>query len=83
VPRGYPADHPAAEYLRFRQLYAGRSYDVALATSARFYPELLRVFRAVAPLVAFLNEPLVAARPEPVTDPLAVLLWARAARRRS
>jgi uncharacterized protein (TIGR02453 family) len=58
VPRGYASDHPAAHYLQFKQFLAGREYDAEFATSRRFYPELLSVFRAVAPLVRFLNVPL-------------------------
>lgn len=77
VPRGYPADHPAAGYLRYRQLYAGKSYDVTFATSPRFYTELIRVFRVVAPLVAFLNEPLVRAFESSREDPLAPLPGSR------
>lgn len=83
VPRGYPADHPAADYLKFKQLYAGRSYHVTLATSPRFYAELLRVFRAVAPLVGFLNEALAGAYPAPLQDPLAALLGSSAGRGRA
>lgn len=83
VPRGYPADHPAAEYLKFRQLYAGRSYEVALATGPQFYPELLRVFRAATPLVTFLNEALVGTYQAPREDPLAALLAPRPAGLRS
>lgn len=74
VPRGYAADHPAADYLKLKQIYAGRSCDIGLATSPRFYTELLRVFRAVAPLVAFLNDPLVGAYPAASGDPLAALI---------
>jgi uncharacterized protein (TIGR02453 family) len=59
VPRGVPRDHEAAEYLRFRQFLAGREFPAAFATSPRFYPGLLAVFRRVAPLIAFLNEPLL------------------------
>ena len=66
VPRGFPKDHPAAEYLRFRQFLAGREYPADFVCDGRFYPELLRVFRQVAPLVRFLNAPLLA-RP---VDPL-------------
>lgn len=73
TPRGYAPDHPAAPFLKFRQLYAGRSYDVTLATSPRFYGELLRVFRVAAPLVAFLNAPLADAYREPEPDPIAAL----------
>lgn len=82
VPRGYPADHPAADYLKLRQLYAGRSYDVAFATSPRFYAELIRVFRLVAPLVCFLNEALVGAHLQRLADPLAAPARAQALERR-
>jgi uncharacterized protein (TIGR02453 family) len=80
VPRGYPADHPAAAYLKFKQLFAGKSYDVTFATSPRFYTELIRVFRLVAPLVAFLNDPLVRASESSQEDPLAPLLRSRSRR---
>lgn len=60
VPRGFAKDHPAAHYLKFRQFLGGREYPASLAARPRFYPELLKVFRAVAPLVRFLNEPLLA-----------------------
>jgi len=55
VPLGYPKDHPAAHYLQFKQFLGSCEYEVSLATSRRFYPELLKVFKAVAPLVQFLN----------------------------
>lgn len=59
VPRGYLNDHPAAEYLRFKQFLAGREFEAELATTPRFYPRLLTIFEAVVPLVRFLNEPLL------------------------
>jgi uncharacterized protein (TIGR02453 family) len=59
VPNGYLKDHPAATYLQFKQFIGGREYDAAFATSSRFYPELLRVFKAVSPLVRFLNRALL------------------------
>jgi uncharacterized protein (DUF2461 family) len=59
VPRGYPKDHPAADYLRYRQFLAGCEHEAEFATSARFYPRLLGVFEAVVPLIRFLNEPLL------------------------
>jgi uncharacterized protein (TIGR02453 family) len=58
VPRGYPADHPAAAYLKHRQLYGGQEFPASLAHSPRFYPTLLATFRALMPLVRFLNESL-------------------------
>jgi uncharacterized protein (TIGR02453 family) len=58
VPRGFPADHPAAEYLKHRQFLAGRELPATLATQDDFYPTLLTTFKAIVPLVAFLNTPL-------------------------
>ena len=58
VPRGYLKDHPAADYLRHRQFLAGREFEAEFALGPRFYPELLKTFRAVLPLVRFLNAPL-------------------------
>ncbi|MBI2828122.1 MAG: DUF2461 domain-containing protein [Acidobacteria bacterium] len=62
APRGYLKDHPAMEYLRFKQFLAGREFEPEFATTDRFYTELLRIFRAVTPLVRFLNTPLHAGR---------------------
>jgi uncharacterized protein (TIGR02453 family) len=59
VPRGFPEDHAAADYLKFRQFLAGAEFPVSLAWSSRLYPVVLNVFRRVAPLTRFLNEPLV------------------------
>lgn len=66
VPRGYAKDHPAAHYLRFRQFLAGREYPPEFAYDARFYAELVGVFRHVAPLVRFLNAPLLAGPVDPL-----------------
>jgi uncharacterized protein (TIGR02453 family) len=59
VPRGFAKDHPAAEFLKYRQFMAGREFPASFATSPRFYSGVLAVFRQVAPLARFLNEPLL------------------------
>jgi uncharacterized protein (TIGR02453 family) len=59
VPRGFATDHPAAEYLKYRQFLGGKEFPARFATSPLFYKGLLTVFREVAPLVNFLNEPLL------------------------
>jgi uncharacterized protein (TIGR02453 family) len=59
VPRGYPKDHEAAEYLKFRQFIAGRELPASFATSPKFYTTVVGVFREVMPLARFLNEPLL------------------------
>ena len=69
VPRGYPNDHPAAHYLQFKQFLAGREFEAAFATSPAFYRELLATFRAVAPIVRFLNGALQATTPAPALAP--------------
>ena len=64
VPRGYPPDHPAAEFLKHRQFYGGAEFPAALAPSRTFYPTLVATFKALMPLVRFLNEPLIEGRRE-------------------
>ena len=59
VPRGYVKDHPAARYLQFKQFLGAAEYEASFATSPAFYRELLKVFKAVTPLVAFLNRALL------------------------
>ncbi len=58
VPRGFAADHPAAAFLKHKQFLAGRELPAAFAYSPKFYSELVRTFRVIAPLIAFLNRPL-------------------------
>lgn len=61
VPRGFDQDHKAAGYLRHKQFMAFREEPGAFATSKDFYKNLLATFRALSPMVKFLNEPLIAA----------------------
>ncbi len=58
VPRGFATNHPAAEFLKYRQFIAGREFPAELASDDRFYPTVLATFKAILPLVRFLNEPL-------------------------
>ena len=58
VPRGFPADHPAADLLRLKQFLAGCERPAVFATGPRFYPSLLRLFSHLAPLIDFINAPL-------------------------
>ena len=71
VPRGYPPDHPAAEYLKLKQFLFVREYPAAFAVSPAFYRTVVRLFERMAPAIHFLNEPLVAqaARRDPLVGP--------------
>ena len=45
LPRGFPPDHPAAEYLKLKQFLFGRDYPAAFATSPRVLPAGCRFVR--------------------------------------
>jgi uncharacterized protein (TIGR02453 family) len=68
VPKGFDAAHPAADWIRMKQWMFYKTFPGALMTS----PELLKTvdqgFRLVAPLVDFLNEPLIHAAKKPNAD---------------
>jgi len=68
VPLGFPKEHPAAEWLKFRQFLAGCERPAEFATRPGFYRSVAAAFRTLAPLIAFLNAPLLAGR-ERTGDP--------------
>ena len=59
VPRGFPKDHEAAEFLKHRHFLAGAEFPASLAASPKLHATLLTVFRQVIPLSRFLNAPLL------------------------
>jgi uncharacterized protein (TIGR02453 family) len=63
MPRGFPPGHPAERFLKMKQFLVWREYPAAFATTPRFYGTLLQIFRAAAPLVRFLNEPILVLGP--------------------
>jgi len=58
VPIGFPADHPAAALLRFKQFVLYVTLPPELAASPRLYPAIVERFRAMMPFLRFLNTPL-------------------------
>jgi len=62
VPRGFAKDHPAADYLQFKQFMGIREEAGTFATRPDFYKQLLATFKLFVPLCRFLNEPLLAQR---------------------
>jgi uncharacterized protein (TIGR02453 family) len=62
VPRGFPEDHPAAEYLKYKQFLAGRTFPAEVATTPRFYHLVVDTFKGMLPVIRLLNEPLIKAR---------------------
>ena len=52
VPRGFDKDHPAADYLQYKQFLGSREEAAAFATRPDFYKQLLATFKTLAPLCA-------------------------------
>jgi len=65
VPKGFPQDSPAAELLKYRRWGLSATLPAALATEPKLVKEVARRFQAAAPLVNFLNQPIL-----PVRKPL-------------
>ncbi len=68
MPRGYANDDPAGEYLKYKHYLAGREFPPDFATSTRFYPTLVETYKAIMPLVRFLNAPLLEDAPRATLD---------------
>jgi uncharacterized protein (DUF2461 family) len=62
VPKGFDAGHPAADLIKMKQWYWWVELDGSLATSPKLKAEIVKRFRAVAPMIEFLNKPLLRAR---------------------
>jgi uncharacterized protein (TIGR02453 family) len=62
VPRGYPADHAAAEYLKCKRFVGWVEHPAAFATTGEFYPALVKAFKLLLPLVRFINDAMLATR---------------------
>jgi uncharacterized protein (TIGR02453 family) len=62
VPRGFNSDHPAAEYLKFKQFLASRNFDGKVTVSPGFYKLVVETFKGMTPFIRFLNEPILKAR---------------------
>ena len=63
VPKGFPAEHPAADLLKRKQwIFYTTGLDHGLATTPKLLVELVKRARAMAPFVDFLNRPLTLGR---------------------
>ncbi len=58
VPRGYPAEHPAARWLRHQSFTVGRKLSDEEVLGARLASTLSSDFKAITPLVRWINSAL-------------------------
>lgn len=56
VPAGFDKESPAAEYLKLNQFYVYKDLPPSILTSDKLVPEVLRLYKLMQPLQAFLNE---------------------------
>lgn len=54
-PLGYPRDHPMIEWLKYKQFFAGCSWEAKECLSPRFAEKTAALFADLVPLVRFLN----------------------------
>jgi uncharacterized protein (TIGR02453 family) len=71
MPKGWPTDHPAADLLKYKDLLLEVTLPPEDAVKPDAIQEVGRRFRAMAPFIEFLNEPMLAAATAP-RDPLRV-----------
>jgi len=58
VPKGFAAGHPAEDLIKMKQWLYWVELDGKLATTPKLLGELVKRFRAAAPVIAMLNAPL-------------------------
>jgi uncharacterized protein (TIGR02453 family) len=58
-PKGFPADHPGIDLLKYRQWAVFAKLPVSEALSPKLVKTVANNFRAAAPLVRLLNQPLI------------------------
>ncbi len=65
VPRGFAADHPAADLLRFKYYILYAELAPRLATSPALYKQIVDRFRVMVPFMRFLTESFAAQKKKP------------------
>jgi len=58
-PKGFPAEHPAIEWIKWRQWGVAATLPADPALQPKFAETIGAYFRLAQPLVDFLNEPLL------------------------
>ncbi len=62
-PKGFDPAHPAAEFIKMKDWVLDVTLDADLATTPELHGAIVERFRAMAPLLGYLNRPLLARKP--------------------
>lgn len=54
-PKGYDAENPNVEFLKFKQLYVQRFFDDELVLSKHLVPEIIKTYKAALPFFSFFD----------------------------
>lgn len=71
APKGFDPEHPAIHLIKKKDWFLDAELDPKLATSPKLFGEVAERFRVMAPLIDYLNRPLLA-RKKPSRDLLEV-----------
>jgi uncharacterized protein (TIGR02453 family) len=63
APKGFDPAHPAAEFIKRKDWILDVRLDANLATTPQLHSAVVERFRAMAPLLAYLNRPLLKRKP--------------------
>ncbi len=58
APRGFPKDHPALDLLRYKNLYAFRSFSDDEVTKPGFVKEVIKTWKGIRPFFDYMSEVL-------------------------
>jgi len=62
-PKGFDPEHPAAGFIKMKDWILDVTLDPSLATTPKLHGEIVARFRAMMPLIQYLNRPLIARKP--------------------
>jgi uncharacterized protein (TIGR02453 family) len=63
APKGFDPEHPALDLIKKKDWILDTTLDATLATTPKLYREIVGRFRAIAPLIEYLNRPLIGRKP--------------------
>jgi uncharacterized protein (TIGR02453 family) len=63
APKGFDPEHPAAAFIKMKDWLLDVTLDPSLATTPHLQGEIVARFRAMTPLLQYLNRPLIARKP--------------------